>query len=266
MPSSLRTEIEPHLKGPLGRPVRVHDVTGSTNTDAREWAEDGAPEGALVVADRQTAGRGRWGRAWSSAPGSSLLFSLILRPSIGVSQVGLLPILIGLACAEAIEDLSDVRPTLKWPNDVNIRGKKVAGVLAESRLDGAQVGYAIAGVGINSHWERGGFPPEIAERATSLSWEVDGPSPGRGELLGAFLARCQNHLQTIGDRGWAEKLIDQAAARSDVLGHQIELLWPDDSVTSGRAVGLAADGSLQVEASGTLRSVSVAEVLRVKPA
>jgi BirA family biotin operon repressor/biotin-[acetyl-CoA-carboxylase] ligase len=151
--------------------------------EVTELALAGAPEGTAVVADVQTAGRGRSGRAWDAAPGSAILLSVLLRPRLPAQRFGTLPLLFGVAVAEAIERIADLRPRLKWPNDVWLDGRKVAGVLLTSRTAGAEA-FAVVGIGLNVTATAG----ELPEGATSLAIAT-GHSIERETLLDALLDR-----------------------------------------------------------------------------
>jgi BirA family biotin operon repressor/biotin-[acetyl-CoA-carboxylase] ligase len=158
----------------FGRPHRHHRLTDSTNERARELAVAGAPSGTIVTADEQSAGRGQHGRRWSAPAGKALLYSAILRP-LGPEHA-LLPIAAGLAVCEAIESVADVRCGLKWPNDVWIGERKVAGVLIEARPPE----FAVIGVGVNVAIDPGEFPPDLRRPATSV-----GRGVGVGDLVPA---------------------------------------------------------------------------------
>ena len=166
----------------MGRRVDYLPTTASTMDDARKAALDNAPEGALVVADEQTAGRGRFQRVWVSPAGANLLFSLVLRPEPEASSQ--LSMMASLALANVLRrlvpDASQV--TIKWPNDVRVGGKKIGGILIESSLaqEGAD-GFSIVGMGINVNFDPGEYP-EIRDIATSLRQELGHPLP-RAELL-----------------------------------------------------------------------------------
>jgi BirA family biotin operon repressor/biotin-[acetyl-CoA-carboxylase] ligase len=160
----------------LGRPRRHLRATTSTNDRARELAAAGAPHGTIVTAGVQTAGRGRQGRTWTAPPGSSLLLSLILR-----SFDGLLPLRAGLAVAE----LAGPAARVKWPNDVLIDGRKVAGILAEGR---PQEGWAVLGIGLNAALRLDDLPPDLRANAATL-----GRAPGE---LDAVLAELLDRLAT----------------------------------------------------------------------
>ena len=137
----------------LGRPVLYFPRIGSTNDVAHDRAAAGAAEGLLVIADEQTAGRGRLDRRWWAPPGSSLLMSLLLRPALPPDQAGQLTMCLGLAAVEAIEAVTGLRPALKWPNDLLLEDRKLGGMLTELRLEGERLD--IRGVGVGGQCERG---------------------------------------------------------------------------------------------------------------
>jgi BirA family biotin operon repressor/biotin-[acetyl-CoA-carboxylase] ligase len=149
----------------LGSPHRHFRVTDSTNSRARELAEAGAPGGTVVTAAEQTAGRGRRGRSWVAPAGGALLYSAVVRPL--ERRHGLLPLAAAVAACEAAEALEDgLECAIKWPNDVWVDGRKLAGILIEAR---PQKGWAVVGVGLNLAIAAEEFPPELRETATSLS-------------------------------------------------------------------------------------------------
>jgi BirA family biotin operon repressor/biotin-[acetyl-CoA-carboxylase] ligase len=161
----------------FGTPHRHFRSVGSTNTVARELAEAGAPHGTVLTADEQTAGRGRQGRVWTAAPGTALLYSAIVSP-LG-ERHPLLPLAVPLAVCEAAERLRPgVECMVKWPNDVHLDGRKLAGILIEAR---PQEQWAVVGVGMNLTIPQDDFPEEIRERATSLF--AEGPSVAEAARL-----------------------------------------------------------------------------------
>lgn len=168
---------------PLGSPHRHYLHTDSTNTRARELAAAGAPHGTIVTAAEQTAGRGRQGRTWTAPPNKALLYSAIVRPL--EDHHTLLPLAVPLAVCEAAEDLNpDLDCKVKWPNDIHVEGKKLAGVLIEAR---PQDGWAVIGIGLNIYIEDHEFPAELRDRATSIYTSdrrtQEGGSPGPSPLL-----------------------------------------------------------------------------------
>ena len=166
----------------IGRSVRFYQSTGSTMDDVAEWAGSGAEEGVVVVAETQSASRGRLGRRWISDEGN-LYFSVLFRPE--PEALPLLSPLAGVAVARAIRQVAGVYLTIKWPNDVMIDGRKVSGILAESALSGARVQHAVVGIGVNVALDVSA-DPEIAATATSLN-HASGSDIDRAELLRRIL-------------------------------------------------------------------------------
>ena len=267
MKDSVRTDIlEAAIRGRFGRPLKAFEATGSTNADALEWAIQGAPEGALVVADHQTSGRGRWGRSWFSVPGAGLLMSVVLRPRVGTDRLGLITTALGVACTDALRESTGLRPRIKWPNDVTIDGRKLAGILVETRVDAGRVDVAVAGIGINFY----PFDPpaDIASRATSVSEAMDraglGPPPARAQVLATLLRHFEALYEEITVEG-APAVVEQAAARSDILGRPVRVTLADGRVLEGRASRLLQSGALEVDTGAELVAVDSGEVELVRP-
>ncbi|HEV8550362.1 MAG TPA: biotin--[acetyl-CoA-carboxylase] ligase [Polyangiaceae bacterium] len=188
------------LAAPLrfGRPLVVKAVTGSTNDDALEAARAGAPEGALFVTEAQERGRGRRGNVWHASPGEALLFSLVLRPSLAVERAPVLALVAGLAVRAALAvtlKSADVasEPRVKWPNDVVVGHKKVAGILVESQVRGETLGAVVVGVGLNVG--RSELPAEVAAHATSLA--ALGATVSREVLLAGILRALEERLPLV---------------------------------------------------------------------
>jgi BirA family transcriptional regulator, biotin operon repressor / biotin---[acetyl-CoA-carboxylase] ligase len=238
------------------------DEVGSTNSEALEWARMGAPEGAVVVTDHQTAGRGRWSRTWASAPGALLQFSIVLRPRLPLDRLGLVTTALGVACAIAMEDVAGLRPKVKWPNDVRLGGRKVAGILVESHLQGADLEVAIAGVGINVGWAREQIPDELREIATSIAAETQGRVPPRSELLAAVLDGFWPLYAGLPDT--AAQVIAQATARSDVLGRDVCVTLSNRDTVEGTALRLLPDGRLELRTSSGMRTLGVGEITQLR--
>ncbi len=198
------------LQKTLGpRPFQFFTTIPTTQDIARDWAAAGAPPGAIVLADEQTAGRGRQGRPWIAPPGSGLMFSLILRPTLPPDRVQRLTMLAGVAVAETLDPLLPGRVALKWPNDVLVAGRKIGGILCEAVWLGDQLDSVIMGIGINVSADFSGT--ELAEIATSIQAETGHPVD-RLTLLADLLRRIdywftqepallphwQRWLQTLG--------------------------------------------------------------------
>lgn len=181
--SPLAGAVVPRLRGRFGRDYRFLAQCESTQ---RVLSED-APEGAVAVADFQTAGRGRLGRDWVAAAGTSVLCSIVLRPEVVSDRLPELSVVAGRACAEAIGIVTGLTPTVKLPNDVLVDGKKVAGILAE-----ASEGVVVLGLGINVHQAPDQLPSGIEPPATSLDLET-GDRVGRRELVVELLDRLERH-------------------------------------------------------------------------
>lgn len=234
-----------HWRALWGVPVlELYGVAPSTNDIARELAEAGAPEGTAVLADHQTAGRGRGGRPWLTPPGRALLLSIVLRPAVPAGEdatPGVLPLLVGLAVARAIGRVARIRAGIKWPNDVVLPGGgKVAGILCEAALGGSARGYVVAGIGINVAQTAADFPPELRGRATSLLIAT-GREVSRAALAGRVIAEVLR-LAAHGARPLDDALLADLRRRDVLRGHAVTV----DGRRAGTAQGIAADGSLLV--------------------
>ncbi len=198
--------------GFIGRAVSYHESIPSTMDLARREAEAGMPEGAIAIAEEQTAGRGRMGRAWVSPAGVNLHFTVVLRPTL--VQLRYLPVIAPLAVCQAIEETTALLPRIKWPNDVLIGGKKVCGVLPESELAGNEVLFALVGIGINVNLDVDAHP-EIRDIATSLRAEL-GREMSREEVLAATLNRLEALYESA--QGGGEAISSGWKQRLDTLG------------------------------------------------
>lgn len=231
-------------------------AVASTQAVAFDLAAAGAPDGTLVVADTQTDGRGRRGRAWWDEPGASLLASILVRPRLPLAALPLLGLAAGVAVAEALDEVAPVGGRLKWPNDVLVGGRKVAGILVESRLgahgqavDPAPV--AVIGIGVNLAQRR--FPPELAARATSVALAT-GRDVDRDTLLGGLGRAVQRWRGRLEKEGFGP-IRARWCQLSDTLGGPVEV-----EGERGVAVDLDADGALLVRVGQALRRVIAGEV------
>ncbi|MEN9936197.1 MAG: hypothetical protein RLZZ387_2776 [Chloroflexota bacterium] len=237
----------------IGRTILRYERAGSTNDLARERARDGEPEGLVVLAEEQTAGRGRLGRAWVAPPGSSLLMSVLLRPTwLPTGDVFAPTMLAGVALCEVIEHVALVRAALKWPNDLLLPVgsgdppplRKAAGVLCDMQFEGDQLAWVILGIGLNTNWTPAGTVDgrDLAQAATSVS-AAAGRQIHRGELLRALLQRLDARYTAL-RHGRRDELFSAWRARLATLGQQVEV-----RLAGGAVHGLAED----VEPSGALR-------------
>ncbi len=237
----------------LGRRLLYYTSLGSTQDVARQEAEQGAPQGTVVLAEEQTAGRGRLGRPWVSPAGSNLYLTLILRPSM--RQLRSLGIIAPLAIALALEEVTDLSPRIKWPNDVLVSQRKVAGVLIDSGLAGEEARYALVGLGINVNLDVQAHP-DIAATATSLRAEV-----GHSVAREAVLAACLNRFEAL-YRGPAQAAFQQWRARLETLGRAVRVTFAGGTgAEEGIAEDVATDGSLILRrANGSRLRVVAGEV------
>jgi BirA family transcriptional regulator, biotin operon repressor / biotin---[acetyl-CoA-carboxylase] ligase len=174
--------------GSMWQSLAFFPITDSTNSRAVHLAEEGAPHGAVVCADCQTGGRGRFGRRWESPPGLNLYVSLLLRPPVEARHAPRLTLVTAVALAAAVEEFIAAPAALKWPNDLYLEGRKAAGILAEMSADADRVRHVVIGVGLNVNAELSDFPEELRGKATSLKLAA-GTSFRRVEVLARFLAR-----------------------------------------------------------------------------
>ncbi len=226
----------------LGRPVLYFAQAGSTNDILRERAQDGAPEGLLAVTDEQTHGRGRMGRSWWAPPGSSLMFSLLLRPPLPPEEAAQTTMCLGLGAVEGIEAVTGLQAALKWPNDLLLRNRKLAGMLTEMDASSGQLNWVILGLGVNVNLDLAHAPDDLAATATSLS-EALGRQVDRVALLSAILAATEN---------WYDRLLAGESphlawsARLATLGRRVQVALPGGAVVAGMAEGVTPLGALLV--------------------
>lgn len=238
----------------LGTPLHELKTTTSTNDEAKRGARAGAPHGATWVTEEQTAGRGRQGRSWTSARGENLLFSVLLRLTCVPSRLPLVAIVAGLAVRDAVARAApsaDVR--VKWPNDVLVGSKKIAGILVEAITVGRRVEAVVVGVGVNVHTRL--FEEELADRATSVSLVSTEP-PDRDALLADILEGIDHDLHVVLARGLG--LLRARLDAADALrGRRVR----SDSGDAGAAIGIDDDGRLLVRREdGVVTKWSAGEV------
>jgi BirA family biotin operon repressor/biotin-[acetyl-CoA-carboxylase] ligase len=240
--------------------VEVVDTTGSTNADLAERARGGAPGWTALVAGKQTAGRGRLTRTWSSPQGTSISLSVMLRPTRPISEWGLIPLITGLGVARAVESLG-AQAVLKWPNDVLLAGddeRKVCGILAEV-VSGSTPGVVV-GVGVNVSQDRGEFP---VETATSL-WLV-GVAVTRPQVVTAVLEQLAELYETWDSYGWAA-LRPSYESSCVTLGRTVRVELPDGTAVLGTAGSISDDGRLQVMTATGPRAFAAGDVHHVRSA
>jgi len=237
----------------FGRHVRVFECVGSTQDILHEWAKQGAPEGALVIAERQTSGRGRMGRTWISPAGKGVWMSLLLRPALPLALAPQLPLLASVALARGLKAATGLDVSVKWPNDLLLGGKKVCGVLLESSAENEQLVYVVTGIGISANLDPEDFPEELKAKAISLKMAA-GHEVDRPRLIAAVLESFESLYDLYREKGFAPiRLMWEALAES--LHRRVELRTPAGTVC-GTARGLDDYGGLLVEREdGTIAPV-----------
>jgi BirA family biotin operon repressor/biotin-[acetyl-CoA-carboxylase] ligase len=239
----------------VGKKLFLFETIDSTNSCARALGDAGTAEGAVVVAEYQTNGRGRLGRTWSAEPGTSLLFSTLLRPPITVETAGLLTLFASAAIARAVERSTSLTVECKWPNDLLLGGKKFCGILIENSFQQAGLSYAVIGAGINVNQQE--FPEEIAARATSLARET-GTSFERNKILLSILSELDSMYTSV-RRGEFELAFSEWTKRCGMFGKAITV-QEHDSTVSGVAVRLHRDGGLVIRMAEGERTIYAGDV------
>lgn len=243
--------------------VKCYDSLDSTNTRAKQLAEQGEPEGTLVVAEEQTNGKGRRGRGWSAQPGVGVWMSLILRPQLMPYQSTGITLTAALAVVKGIREVSHTEPLIKWPNDIVISGKKVCGMLTETNSEPDCIHYAVVGIGINANTK--GFEGELSERATSIlleSGEYVDRQAMIASVMNAFTQYYEKYLQT-GDLSLLCEEYNQLLVNKDRevrILHGLAEEVREEQTQTGIAKGIAADGALLVETEQGLEHVVSGEV------
>ncbi len=227
----------------VGRDIRVFEETGSTNDVAEKLAQDGVPEGVVVFAESQRAGRGRLGRKWLSPPHKGLCFSVLLRPDLRPQAATQLTIAAATAVSRGIRQQTELATQIKWPNDILIDGRKVAGVLTEMSAELDRIKYLILGVGVNVNLSAGELPSEIRKLATSLKIEA-GKGFRRAELAAAILRELDADYSRV-QAGRFTEVADEWAEQCTTLGKAVRI-EVGDRLIRGQAESLDDDGALLV--------------------
>jgi BirA family biotin operon repressor/biotin-[acetyl-CoA-carboxylase] ligase len=242
----------------LGRTLIARSETPSTNDLAWDALAAGTPDGTVVVTDAQPRGRGREGRAWQLAPGKGLALSLVLHQGCDRRQAGTLPLLAGLALAQAIEALG-VEATLKWPNDLLVRGRKLSGILCESRRHPSGTDAAVVGIGVNVTQQRDDFPAGLRGFATSLA--LEGCRTTREAVAAGFLNALEPLWGEL-QEGSRDAVLEAWKGRAGFWGEMVTVRTPAGPVT-GVARDLSADGGLVLRLESGGEVVALAGDLEV---
>ena len=240
-----------------GHPVSFYETINSTNLRAKLDADNGAPEGALVVADMQTAGRGRRGRTWSSPAGLNVYFTLILKPRYVPDKASMVTLVMALAVAEGIRETCGVEAGIKWPNDIVVNGKKVCGILTEMSVEKDFIHHVVIGVGINVGLQE--FAPELADTATSLQAECSRKVP-KAALVANIMKAFEKYYESFREKTDLSDLVDSYNKMLVNRGKTVRVLDPKGEY-SGVAEGINELGELLVELpDGHVENVYAGEV------
>ncbi len=262
------TDLDPDsrkAKNDVSRHLRLHEITGgqvyqrlgtklhyysevdSTNRQARTLAENGALEGEIVIAEQQTRGRGRLGRNWVSPPFLNLYLSIILRPKLPPGHAAQITLMAAVALADTVAAFTLDPPAIKWPNDLLLRGKKLAGILTESSITAERVNYVILGIGVNLNFPHALMPDAIRQRATSLM-ECAGKPVSREAFLGRLIHDLDRCYGILGEAGF-DAIAPQWQAHFNLHGKRVRVEMGDEAL-AGIAKGIDRDGALIVEGEG----------------
>jgi BirA family biotin operon repressor/biotin-[acetyl-CoA-carboxylase] ligase len=251
-----RTAVQRDLRTRwVGRELIYRVRTTSTMDDARDAADRGLPDGTVIVAEEQTAGRGRKrDRRWVSPPGQNLYFTILLRPDL--ERARRMSIVMPVAIANAVEQLLGVYPRIKWPNDLRLRGRKFVGILTEAEWKAGVPEYVLSAAGVNVNFDPGNHSADIEQAATSLALE-------RGRPLDreAVLSSILNAFERAYEGALSDALFEGWRSRSETLGRQVTVTQDNGRTLDGIAEDLDADGALLVRTpDGTLHPLHAGEV------
>ncbi|HXX81123.1 MAG TPA: biotin--[acetyl-CoA-carboxylase] ligase [Thermodesulfovibrionales bacterium] len=252
-------QLKKLIRGEIGRNVVWLNVTDSTNSFAMELVEKGASHGTVVIADSQTKGRGRRGRAWISPPGGNIYMSVILTPSMGLRKAPLLTIMAGVACCTALRNTCGLPVEIRWPNDLMVSRKKLGGILTEIKSSGDKIVYAVMGIGINVSTRVEDFPPEVGMVATSIRIEK-GKTESRTLLMAEILNELDRWYRVIAHKE-ENTLLNEWRRLTSMLGRLVEVTMGDE-IINGRAHDIDDEGMLIVKlSSGSLKRISFGDLV-----
>lgn len=248
---------------PLGHPILLFESLDSTQEIAKDAARQGAPGGLVVLAEEQKSGRGRMGRNWLSPTGGNIYASVLLRPNIPPMKIQLVNLAAGLAVQSALKGLYDVRCSLKWPNDILWKGKKLCGILSETASETDRVHYAVTGIGLNVNLDEGQLLEAGADKPSSIR-EITGRETSRGDLLVRLLKEFWGALSMLeqGPEG-VSRIVSLYRDRCSTLGKEVRVIT-DTGIDYGIAENVTAEGALQVGVDGSTRVYAAADVLHVR--
>ena len=243
----------------IGKNLYIYNEVSSTNTIAQFLSQNGIGNGSVVVAEKQTAGRGRSGKSWESPLGGVWL-SVILTPDVDYSKIPLITLATGVAVAKALERIGVENPEIKWPNDIMINGKKVCGILTEGVTNFNSIKNVIIGVGIDANLSIEDFPKELQAKTTSLEIELE-RKINENLLIKIFLEELEQTIELFNSEAYEEILMEWRK-RSYTIGKIVEVKKPHKKPYDGYAIGISKEGALIVEKNdGSLEKVISGECI-----
>lgn len=256
---AIRSTLAP---GRLGKTIHYFEEVDSTNVFAARRAREGAPEGEVVIAETQIRGKGRLGRHWLSPPYMNLYMSVILRPGLAAADTPQLTLASAVAVAETVEPFLRPPPEIKWPNDILVAGKKLAGILTESSCEGDRVLFVIVGIGVNLNFPREAMPEAIRERATSLMIAT-GRRVDRSDFARQLIHNLDRCYGDLNENGFAD-VARRWESYFRLKGKKVRVESSGGAV-HGKAVGIDGEGALLLEEEGgEIRRIFAGDVVPVE--
>lgn len=242
-----------------GRTVDYHERIGSTQNLAHDAAQADAPDGTLIIAEEQTAGKGRLSRPWNSAARKGIWMSLIIRPALMPQQAPQMTLVAAVAIVRAIENVAGIEATIKWPNDIMLNGKKITGILTELQSEPDRVKAIILGIGMNVNQDEEDFPLELQEIATSLKMN-SGRHIDRAQLIAEILGFIELYTKMYEKHGFGPiKLLWEGY--SNITGKRIRAVMLNETV-EGTALGISEEGLLELQLdNGGVRGIYSADIV-----
>lgn len=251
-------EVRRHLAAEsIGKEIVYNEAVESTNTQAFKLALDGAPEGTCVIAETQKSGKGRLNRQWFSPSGKNLYISVILRPQVHPSRVPPITFLSSLAVYDTIERLTGEKPTLKWPNDVLMNGRKLCGTLLELSTESELVRFVVVGIGLNINMKAAEVDEALKQRATSLFMETK-KSYERAYVCGILLTNLETHYEVFVRQGEG-RILELWQERAGLNGKYVEIVQMGERY-SGVVEGIDRDGGMLLRTDGVVRKIIAGDV------
>ncbi|AEY64423.1 biotin--[acetyl-CoA-carboxylase] ligase [Clostridium sp. BNL1100] len=242
----------------IGADIQHFEEVDSTNNYAKKIANEGCAHGTVVVADRQTTGRGRIGRQWQSDTSEGIWFSIVLRPELEPENIQVITLAASVAVVEAIKETQGIVCGIKWPNDIILDGRKLGGILTELSAEPGHVNYVVVGIGINANQDSEHFDYEIRQKAISLKM-YEGKTVSRSNLLGCILTNFEKIYKSV-LLGKNQEIIDRWTEYSVTIGKEVKVAYKDVEYI-GTAQSVASDGRLIVQCKdGVTREISAGEI------